>query len=548
MSILVTMTMTARRRWGGLMMSVCLALAGAAPSADSSSSGTEDGAPATAGHSEIVYPGPDGRLVYAAMPNGDTIPDFSNCGYMGGGVALPDVAAKVSLEPTTGGSDDTARIQQAIDDVSKLPAGADGFRGAVLLKRGTYRVGGQLKIAASGVVIRGQGQDVNTGTVVIATGKDPRVLIAARGAAGPKELAGTRTAITDERVPVGARSFTIEDPSPFKVGDAVFVRRVGNAEWISAIGMDRITPRHADRPEGTKQWQPFDLNFDRIITAIDGNKVTVDAPIACAIESRWGGGSIAKYDNSGRIEQVGIENVRFVSEYDPSVTRETRGKSYPADEDHSARAISFDNVQNAWARDVTAVHFNHGVAHLQRGAKWVTVQDSTTLEPVSVLTGGRRYPFSMEGQLLLVLRCQSQGARHAFVVGSRVCGPNAFVDCRSWDDHGASEPHHRWSVGGLYDNVDGNVAIQDRQFMGSGHGWSGANYVVWNGRGRLVAQTPPTANTWVIGFVGERGKGAFEPKPDATWDSLAQHVEPRSLYLEQLEDRLGRQAVESVSR
>jgi hypothetical protein len=541
------MIMTTTR--GAQRFLVCLslvALAGAAPVAESPSK--DDAAGPRPGRSKLVYPGPDGRLVYMPAANGDTIPDFSNCGYMGGGVRLPDVAVMVTLEPTTGGSDDTARIQQAIDDISKRTPDADGFRGAVLLKKGTYRVNGQLKIVASGVVLRGEGQDADGGTVVIAVGKDPRVLIEAKGTAGAQVRDDTRTPITSERVPVGARTFAVKDASGFKVGDAVIVSRAGNAAWITAIGMDRITPRHADNPTGTKQWQPFELPFDRVITAIDGNRVTVDAPITCAIEQQWGGGSLARYDNAGRIEKVGVENIRFVSEYDATVTRENGGKSYPADEAHSKRPITFDNLQNGWVGDVTAVHFQHGVAQLGRGAKWVTVQDSTTLAPVSILTGGQRYPFSMDGQLLLVLRCKSEGARHAFVLGSRVCGPNAFVDCRSWDDHGSSEPHHRWSVGGLYDHCDANVAIQDRQYMGSGHGWAGANYVVWNGRGRLVAQTPPTANTWVVGFVGERGKGAFEPKPDATWDSLGQHVEPRSLYFKQLEDRLGKQAVAEIER
>ena len=39
--------------------------------------------------SRRVYPGPDGKLVYKTTPAGDRIMDFSNAGYMGGGVALP---------------------------------------------------------------------------------------------------------------------------------------------------------------------------------------------------------------------------------------------------------------------------------------------------------------------------------------------------------------------------------------------------------------------------------------------------------------------------
>jgi hypothetical protein len=252
-----------------------------------------------------------------------------------------------------------------------------------------------------------------------------------------------------------------------------------------------------------------------------------------------------KATDDGRIEQVGVEDLRVVSEYDATVKKQQGGRDYLADDDHADYLTTFDNVKNAWVRRCTAVHMYHGVSQLNRGAKWVTVADCKSLAPVGTITGGTRYPFSHNGQLLLTIRCFSSEARHAFVVGSRVCGPHAFVDCTSEKDYATSEPHHRWSVGGLYDNVNARMAVQDRQWMGSGHGWAGANYVMWNCEGSMVAQTPPTANTWVVGFVGQKGKPAFE-RPDATWESTGTHVEPRSLYLKQLEDRLGAAAVRNV--
>ena len=48
-------------------------------------------------------------------------------------------------------------------------------------------------------------------------------------------------------------------------------------------------------------------------TAIDGNTITLDAPITTAIEKRFGGATVAPYDWPGRIENVGVEDLRMES-------------------------------------------------------------------------------------------------------------------------------------------------------------------------------------------------------------------------------------------
>jgi hypothetical protein len=88
-------------------------------------------------------------------------------------------------------------------------------------------------------VLRGEG-DWENGTILIAAGNEPRALIEVTGGGAAKENEKDRREITDSYVPVGARSFTVDDAKDLKVGDTVFVRRVGNAAWISTIGMDKI--------------------------------------------------------------------------------------------------------------------------------------------------------------------------------------------------------------------------------------------------------------------------------------------------------------------
>lgn len=482
-----------------------------------------------------VFVGLDGRLEYTEDEKGNRVPDFSNAGYMGGGFPIPDVPVKRVVEPQAG--DDRARIQGAINEVAALPMDENGFRGAVLLKAGEYEVGNSLKISASGVVLRGEG-DGPDGTVLHATGRFQYALIEVGGNGSWSEISGSRRPITDSYVPVGARSFHVSDASVYKVGDSIIVHRPSTAEWISAIGMDQIPNRSDGLP--VSQWTPGsrDLLFDRTITAIEGNKITIDAPLMNALESEYGGGSIYRYTFPGRIAQVGIENIRGISAYEggPWTTSQF-------DENHAWNFVLMDRLQNGWVRNTTALHFGFGNTLINSRAKWVTVQDSQNLYPVSTISGSRRYPFYIQGQLSLVQRCYANYSRHDYGTSSLTFGPNVFLDSSADHSYSDTGPHHRWAVGILYDNIrvpERDIAIQNRLNYGSGHGWAGANHVVWNSlANRIVVQNPPTAQNWAFGVIGNKWAGAFPNyAEDGYWISHGVPVEPQSLYLKQLEDRL----------
>ena len=203
-----------------------------------------------------------------------------------------------------------------------------------------------------------------------------------------------------------------------QAGDTVIVRRIGNQDWIDEVGMN------SDAPGG--RWQPFNIDYDRVVTEVQGNTITVDVPITCAIEKRWGGGEVIKYDDPGRIEHVGVENLRGVSEFDPSVRTRDYGnmdrqnyaaEEYYSDENHYNNFVVFDNIKNGWVRNATALHFVTSMVGTQRGSKWITMQDCVSREPISQRRGGRRFIFALRGQLALVQRCQSDKGRHSFMTG-----------------------------------------------------------------------------------------------------------------------------------
>jgi len=503
-----------------------------------------------------VYPGVDGKLVYIPDEQGTVIPDFSCAGYGGGGVALPYVPVKETVWPVT--NDDSPVIQSAIDRVSALPLDENGFHGAVLLKQGYYELKSPLSIAASGVVLRGEGQG-ETGTILIGYGTfeggykniNTASLIVVGGKTCWEEDAGSARRITDDYVPVGARSFRVESTKGYRVGDTVLVKRNGNQDWINEIGMNLENKEW--------RWEPFTIRYDRTITGINGNTVTVDAPIVCAVEKRWGGGEIVKYTDAGRISHVGIENLRGVSDYDVTVRSNEYGnidrypyigEEYYADENHYWNLITFNNLRDSWVRNVTALHFAGSMVFVREGAKWVTIQDCISLEPVALRAGGRRFTYRIEGQLTLVQRCRSDKGRHSFVLGGfQACGPNVFLNCTATVPYSSSEPHSMYVTGALYDNII--APLTARFWKDISIGWAGANCIFWNCEGQYLIQKPPTAQNYAFGHIGIHATVFNTAYQDLTrengyiesWD---RHVNPTSLYLKQLEDRCGTQAVRAI--
>jgi hypothetical protein len=502
-----------------------------------------------------VYPGVDNKLVYVPDEQGNIIIDSSHAGYGGGGVAIPSVPVRETIWPVAG--DNTENIQAAINKVSSRPLDA-GFRGAVLLKAGYYKLATPIRIQASGVVLRGEGMS-DTGTILIGTGTgrggeaggSQGTLVLVGGGSGIAMREETKQAVVDEYVPVGSRKLKLSSVQGLKPGDSVIVRRIGNQDWIDAVGMNG--------PDAQSRWRPFNVEWDRTVVDVQGNTITLDAPTTCAIEKRWGGGEVLKYEEGGRIQNVGVENLRAVSEFDP--TKRTReygnmdrpnyvAEEYYNDENHYRNFVIFDNLKNGWVRNATALHFVYSMVGTSRGAKWVTVQDCVSRAPVSQRAGARRFTFALRGQLALVQRCLSEEGRHSFMSGQPTSSANVFLDCKATTPFSSSEPHEQWATGNLYDNV--HAPLTARFWKNINIGWAGANTVFWNCEGSFLVQKPPTAQNFSFGHLGVNAVVFNIPLQDPTKEnghieSLDKHVLPRSLYLTQLRERLGDAAVRQIA-
>ncbi|MCU0751172.1 MAG: glycoside hydrolase family 55 protein [Akkermansiaceae bacterium] len=484
-----------------------------------------------------VYQSPTGNLLYQLDERGQRIADFSQCGYRGGIEPLPDVRKMipqdrwVKVSPADG--DDRANIQAAIQKVSSMSLNADGWRGVVFLNAGEYQLDEGIRIAASGVVLKGAGNDEKSGTRLRATAKRQYTLIEIGGSGGRRMDKGSTRKLTQKLVPSGARSFEVDSAAGYSVGDTVIVHRPSTAEWIKELKMDRLGPKPA------KPWTAGskDLTFDRVITRIDGRWLTVDAPLPQTIEAEFGGARIQRYTWPSRIVQSGIEDLCGISNH-----------ASDTDEKHAWNFISTGKLQDGWIRNISARHFGYSAVTTGDGGKWLTIADSQCLDPVSQIKGGRRYSFNNVGsELTLFINNHARGGRHDYVFGGLVPGPNAFVKCTAELAHADSGPHHRWAVGALFDQVriDGNqLNIRNRGNSGTGHGHTGAYMVVWNSTASgFRVENPPTARNWLIGSVGKILPNSLKPPaggPDGTFEHSGPQgnpVEPGSLYLAQLHQR-----------
>jgi len=472
--------------------------------------------------STLVSVGSNGKLVYTADSKGNKVPDFSGVGYMNSESPIPTVGVVRIVNAVSG--DNLSNVQTAINEVAALPLDANGFRGAILFKAGKYLISDSIKINASGIVLRGEGKDSTTGTHFVCTKTAPISLFYFSGNTGTSLSYTSRKAITNPYVPFGTNQVTVASGHTFVTGDKVMLHRIPKQSWVDLLTM--------------AQWgwtySAYDVYVERKVAAVNGNTITLDAPIVDHIDTAYATAELMRYTSS-RPEKCGIENMCISSTY-----------ASETDENHGWEAVTFFNIINSWAKDLDVYYFGYAAVHVLDGAAWITVQDCRNIDPKSLIDGGRRYSFNVDGQRSLVQNCFTRGGRHDFVNGSRSNGPVVFYNCSATNQFSDIGPHHRWSTGILYDNIfaiNGRIDVQNRTSSGSGHGWAGAEIMFWNCEGdRMVLQDPQGDNVnWAIGCVFNQitNVGDMTTEPLGIVESSGTHISAiPSLFMKQLVERL----------
>jgi hypothetical protein len=466
---------------------------------------------------------PGAVLVYSPNDRGDVLPDFSGVGYANGEVPIPEVPVVHTIAPVPG--DNTAHVQRAIDAVAARSLSPGGFRGALRLSAGKYPLAGAVKIPTGGIVLRGDGTGPE-GTELIATGTTQYDLLHFAGTGGVQLEEASRRRLVEAYVPIGATRVRVESGHSFRAGDWVVVHHQPTEAWIDLLGM---------APYGWKA-SGYQHQAERRVTRVEGDTVHLDAPIVEPFDSRYARAALVRVASSGRIEHCGVEQLRLTSRYASEI-----------DEQHGWRGVVFNHVKNAWARHVVVQYFGYAAVSISStSCLWITVEHCQMLDPKSEPKGGRRYSFPLNGQRCLVQHCLTRGGRHDFVSGARSPGPNVFHACLATEvvPNCDSGPHHRWNVGTLFDQVrtDMDLNVINRTSSGTGHGWTGAQNLLWNCtvRRALVQDPPGPFTNWAIGTIGEVGHDSRYSREAPAWfESTGTPIgEIPSLYRAQLQARL----------
>jgi hypothetical protein len=446
--------------------------------------------------------------------------DYSTCGYHASESVISDLAVAIYIPWQEG--DCSGIIQQAIDQLSKLKADKQGFRGAILLGEGVFRLDHSLHIPCSGIVLRGTDR---RRTVLEKHGYDRGALIYLEGQATTVNTGDTLWLAADT-VKAGSTRLplTVRQPRSLHAGDRIHIVRKSTREWIARLKMN-------DFGGGLDYtgWKPtdIDITWDRTVTAIDGSHLTIDAPITTTLTQPEAPTYILLHRPEGEVSECGIENMTLQSAVNGWNAK---------DEDHCWDGIFIDHARDVWVRRVIFRHLAGSAVNLQQSTSRITVEDCIATDPVSEIGGWRRQVFLTRGQQTLFQRCISRQGIHDFAAGYCAAGPNAFVQCEGETSLGFSGSIGSWAAGLLFDivNIDGHDLhfgnLEQFQF---GTGWNTANSMFWQCTASTISCYSPDADNRCSGH------GCWGTLTgDGNWTSSNDHVSPRSLFYDQLSKRL----------
>ncbi len=517
--------------------------------------------------------------------------DYSYAGYRGGDRPLPEVAGPVFDvvvdfgADASGFSDATAAIQNAIN------AAAAAGGGVVYLPAGTFQLSlpanatACLTIRHSQIILRGAGPGL---TFLHNTTTDMRGhrVIQVREPRGGSWInsAGPAVPITrDETGPT--RTLQLESVADFSTGDQIVVYNPVTPDFVNDLNM-------GPGADGVNWLDSMDAvrgprNLRRI-ESIDtaARTITLDAPTRWQLRTR---DAASVYLAPPSLSEVGLEHFSIGNTRHPGTGWAESDYTNPAKaayQTHDSYLIELAGLTDGWVQNVKT--YNPGNANgahmLSNGltlnwCRHVTIRQTTMARAQYGGGGGNGYGIRLNSaNECLVLECETGWVRHGYVFWRTENSGNVVSGCYDHDSGtqqgdgtpaqtaGAGSDHHGiFSHSNLLDNNRVERSRLEAAYRGNSgsnpaHGTSSSQSVFWNTTGlvylrneRAIVHSQQAGPGYIIGTQGpasdvdldeKRPDSAERTNPIDTTEGIGQSATlfPQSLYLDQLQRRLGTRA------
>ncbi len=464
------------------------------------------------------------------------LPDFSYAGYSHGEKGIPEIKAPVFKVTDYGavpdGSSNSApAIQRAIDACEASGGGVVFFpKGLFLINNDEKSSTPALRISAGKVVLRGAGSGAD-GTVLWSpaclqpedplkmwTGQAPVVI----GTAPVKPVKTARVAGPSAR---GSMTLTLQEGESFAPGDRLILgmHRKGNtaASFVSPHAWE------------TNWTTGITIREIHAVSSVQGRTLHLAEPLMIDVDDTgdW------TVEEASFLREIGVENLRFRGGWKEHFLHHRSWR-----DDSAWRGLDMRGCENSWIRNCVFEDMNWPLSIAR--SRQITVEDLR-------FTGTPgHFGMMVSGSYgVLALRVyDNAGHHHGPSVQGGACS-TVFRHCSwaadtSFDSH-AKNPYatlHDENVGGM--NL-GGVGGHPTDFPHHLHA-----FVLWNPE--VLGKPDRPVDFWTVGsdhyprsfpqvvIAGTHGVSVtFAETSVARNESPGSEVEPRSLWMAQLERRLG---------
>lgn len=459
------------------------------------------------------------------------LPDFSFAGYHRGERLLPAASQGVSVKSFgakgDGKSDDTEAFQEALAKVQVGP---------IEVPRGRYLITGLLEITRPGIVLRGAGpdksilfcptplNDIKPDWGATTTGRRTSNY---SWSGGFVTICGQLGAQTVTTIPASARRgdkvLTVALPAKLRVGQEVEVHQTDTPDNSLAVHLYSNDAGPVANLKGRAR-----TSLVCRITAIRGDRVTIDRPLRCDLQPKW---MPVLRTFEPTVTESGVENLAFEFPVQPYQGHFTELGFNP---------VALSGVAHCWVRNIRVRNADSGpfVRGVFNTIDGVVIESQRRADHQDCVG---HHGISLSGSDNLVTNFDIRTRYIHDVTVSGYCSGNVVSRGRGVDlslDHHRYAPHEN-----LFTHLDAGAGTRLWK-CGGGAALGkhcGARGTFWNIRSARPLQYPPSGfGPPTMNFVALQSRETSELSKTGKWFEAISppDLQPQNLYEAQRAKRL----------